>query len=618
MPEASPELNPLFFASVATDPARQLPGAGEIAVANPLRRLEEALDKARSRDPAAVAVVCAALSDHHLEHGRLDRARAYLLEGLIAAESREPAGTVRESAGPSRALRALSLERRDAWLDYLRGEPRATDRLATLLTQADQQGQVLESVILTLYLTLIRVRRGAKKSAATHVLDALNRLRSHSDMLPRVALFASIVLAEAGETDRARVEALRVRILADNQNDTVLAGVAGTVLDRMAEEHGTNERIQQLVSVAIEVSRRRALPDVLQAIVDSTLTLLDADRAFVIRTGPRGPSVVARAGRDPDPGAPSMSIARRALELGREVVAADLGDEAAFNAANSVVALGLRTALCVPMSDGPTILGALYADSRRASHEELFEAAWLVRAFASHAAAAVRNAEQNEAAERAVLLGRELNHDVRNLVSTLQMGLETLSEDGGLEPWATDLVGKLMRVSGLIQRQVAGALSGAQEEPRPVELNKLVHRVCEFSRFDGRKKGVDIRVTDTAVVVLGREDAFTRIVSNLVGNALKYSPAGATIDVVVGTRAVGGEEHAVLVVRDHGAGIPEDALEAIFDSGVQATGHHEGYGLGLGICRRLVEEAGGTIRASNAPDGGARFEVQLPTRNPAR
>jgi signal transduction histidine kinase len=121
----------------------------------------------------------------------------------------------------------------------------------------------------------------------------------------------------------------------------------------------------------------------------------------------------------------------------------------------------------------------------------------------------------------------------------------------------------------------------------------------------------------------------TRAMVNLVKNATEAMPGGGRIQIELrelpsGSGAI---ESLLIGVEDNGPGIPGQSLEAIFDSGHTtrgkgaaaagswAGGHH---GLGLTITRSIVEGAGGRIRAFNLPQGGARFEIELPVRKPGR
>lgn len=584
----------LAYASVPMDPLKLLDPAQR---ARGLPGLEQALLKARLQsDHEAVCRYAVAIADHHLERGRVAEARTHLLEAQVMAMA-HPVGAIQND-----------VELRDAWLGHLLSEPGANERLEELLASVTD-GPPLQFATAALYVAVARAGNGVPDDVLPLVAAAQSSLRkADGEYLPRLSLLAARAYQALGETDLAAVEALRVRVQADSQQNEGLATAASRILEGLGTGTGTDPRVHHLVSVAIEVARQRRLKDVLRSVVTSTVELLDADRAFVIRKQADGPQVVAAHAPRGDPGEPSSSIVRQAVELGREVVSADVGVDAELGHAASVMSLGLRTALCVPMMDGPQVIGAIYADSASATGQALGEAAWLVRAFAAHAVAAVRNAEHLQQTERRMRRAREMNHDVRNLVSSLTMGLSELHDDSALEPWAQALVGQMVDVAKLIRNQVQGSLSDEAPASEPLDLGAIAARVAEFMRFDANERSVTLNVQTSESHVIGTEGGLTRIVSNLLGNALKYAPPSSTVWVCVESQ--GGE--ATLSVRDEGQGLPKGSEEAIFRTGVQAEGHREGHGLGLGICRRLVRESGGSILARNHPDGGAEFVVSLP------
>jgi signal transduction histidine kinase len=104
---------------------------------------------------------------------------------------------------------------------------------------------------------------------------------------------------------------------------------------------------------------------------------------------------------------------------------------------------------------------------------------------------------------------------------------------------------------------------------------------------------------------------FEQVVTNLLTNAVKFSPEGGVITVRLGREADGGVQ---LCVSDEGVGVPLDQREAVFDRFHQAHGgrHLSGMGLGLFIAREIVELHGGTVRVEEPEGGGARFVVLLP------
>jgi two-component system sensor histidine kinase KdpD len=102
-----------------------------------------------------------------------------------------------------------------------------------------------------------------------------------------------------------------------------------------------------------------------------------------------------------------------------------------------------------------------------------------------------------------------------------------------------------------------------------------------------------------------------QVVTNLVDNAIKYSPEGSPVEVSLDLAT---PETAEIAVRDHGGGIPTDRRAAIFQRYYRAHAdtYQSGLGLGLYISRQIVELHGGTISAEFPDDGGSRFVVRLP------
>jgi signal transduction histidine kinase len=107
-----------------------------------------------------------------------------------------------------------------------------------------------------------------------------------------------------------------------------------------------------------------------------------------------------------------------------------------------------------------------------------------------------------------------------------------------------------------------------------------------------------------------------QVVTNLLDNAVKYSPNGGAIKVTLALRRARdtAADWAELSVRDYGLGIPPEQRGQIFERFYQAhgNGHKSGLGLGLYISRQIVELHGGEICAEFPPDGGTRFVVRLP------
>ena len=118
------------------------------------------------------------------------------------------------------------------------------------------------------------------------------------------------------------------------------------------------------------------------------------------------------------------------------------------------------------------------------------------------------------------------------------------------------------------------------------------------------------------LAVLGDEAKIRQVVSNLLGNALRYTPEESPLELAVGRRQDEDGSWSVLEVRDHGPGISEEDQARIFERFYRAdtsrTRETGGSGLGLAIVAAIVGSHGGTVRIIDTPGGGATFQVRLP------
>jgi signal transduction histidine kinase len=137
------------------------------------------------------------------------------------------------------------------------------------------------------------------------------------------------------------------------------------------------------------------------------------------------------------------------------------------------------------------------------------------------------------------------------------------------------------------------------------------------------KGGVHLMLQHDAVLprIVADVDRLTQVVTNLVSNALKFTPPGGQVTVrASGGRRADGTPVLGITVQDTGPGIPQEYLERVFDRYVQApdtqAGNVRGTGLGLTICKRVVQHYSGTIQAANHPNGGALFHITLPACEP--
>ena len=150
----------------------------------------------------------------------------------------------------------------------------------------------------------------------------------------------------------------------------------------------------------------------------------------------------------------------------------------------------------------------------------------------------------------------------------------------------------------------------------PVELSSLVQEVAVDGNFEAQAKGCAVTVECPGTLTTGgAREQLRRAIENVVRNAIRYSPAGTAVGITI-TEDSADSPTALIQVRDHGPGVPEDHLERIFLPFHRVpTGQGEpsgGAGLGLAITERIVLMYGGTVRAENADGGGPIVELKLP------
>jgi len=151
----------------------------------------------------------------------------------------------------------------------------------------------------------------------------------------------------------------------------------------------------------------------------------------------------------------------------------------------------------------------------------------------------------------------------------------------------------------------SGALALHRE---PIDLASIARDVVRSFSDQAQRTGVALASTADGPSTIDADPVRIReVLTNLVSNALRYTPAGGTVGIDL--RRAGGQVE--VTVRDTGTGIAPDAVAGIFDRFSKST-DSPGAGLGLAIAKGLVEAHGGTIRAESAPGQGTRIVFTLP------
>ncbi len=213
-------------------------------------------------------------------------------------------------------------------------------------------------------------------------------------------------------------------------------------------------------------------------------------------------------------------------------------------------------------------------------------------------------------AERAILLS--VSHDLRTPLTSIRGYAEGI-EDGTIEPaQAAEVVG---REAARLERLVGDLLALArlqqgvlEVEREPIDLAAVAREAEERMRPRAREAEVGVSVEGESGPATADHGRALQVVSNLLENAIRVSPAGGTVTV---SAAPGRIE-----VADEGPGLPDAEIPRAFERFHlrESAGHGsaDGAGLGLAIVRELTEAMGGGVEVENLPARGARFTVRLP------
>ncbi|GBC87197.1 Sensor histidine kinase WalK [bacterium HR12] len=216
-----------------------------------------------------------------------------------------------------------------------------------------------------------------------------------------------------------------------------------------------------------------------------------------------------------------------------------------------------------------------------------------------------------------------VSHELRTPVTALLGYAKTLRQPGFAEDptLREEFLERMERQSERLLRLVENLLTASRIESRqlPLSLGRvlfedIVREVLEGLAPDAAR--VAVRVPDDLPVLTTDRQLLSRVLQNLLDNALKYSPEASPCEL----EATAEDGWLVFSVRDHGIGIPAHEIPRIFERFYQvdqsSTRSFRGAGLGLSLVRDLVQHLGGGVEVESAEGEGSRFTVRIPVRHP--
>ena len=295
---------------------------------------------------------------------------------------------------------------------------------------------------------------------------------------------------------------------------------------------------------------------------------------------------------------------------------------------------GLGSGLLVPIGAGDDYLGTLAHGSRADAPRWIASEIMAASVVASDIARLLLEARlvERERALNAELratndyrrdMAMTLAHELRNPVSALWTNLELLSlepDDDERDESVQAMDRAARRIEDMIEDLMALATVSDPERstsPVPVDLSALVGESCQFLAPTAALGGLELRcdITD-GLVVEGELAGLQRLVTNLLSNALKYTPDGGRVDVRLAPDVVDGRDGVRLTCADTGIGIAAselgDVFTPFFRSARPEARRRPGTGLGLAITERVVVGHHGTVGVESVLGEGTTFAVWLP------
>ena len=397
--------------------------------------------------------------------------------------------------------------------------------------------------------------------------------------------------------------------------------------------------LQIMYRTALAVSHTLDIDQLLARIMDLIFEWVEADRGCIMlidhETDELTPAVSRnRKGVQSDA---KLTISRTILDYVMQhkegVLTSDAKDDQRWNPEGSIVTLGVREAIAVPMQGRYGIVGVIYIDTftppgkslpARPANKFSEEHLKLMVAIGHQAALAVEDTSYYSAmvqAERLAAIGQTiatLSHHIKNILQGIRGGSYLIEE--GLKESDNEVIRRGWRIVERNQERISNLvmdmLSFSKErEPEllPGDLNETVQDVIELMQARAAEAEVQLAWQPRPGLpqFLYDSDLLHRAILNVVTNAIDACEKHEGARVEVAIEWTPGDRLIHIVVADNGEGIAADDIKRIF-SVFESRKGARGTGLGLPVSQKIMREHGGEIRVESQPGSGSRFYLELP------
>jgi signal transduction histidine kinase len=410
---------------------------------------------------------------------------------------------------------------------------------------------------------------------------------------------------------------------------------ASKILRDISERKRQEEQERAIYELAMRVNRAAAISDVFEAAMDSIMRSQSADRASILlrdddgvmrfkssrglsekyQRAVEGHSPWKREDLDPQP----IFI--------NDVPSAALDDDLR----SVVLSEGVYALAFIPISYEGKLLGKFMV-YYNAPHPFTPAEIRPVQTMATQVAFAIqrqqternlerlvdeRTASLREAVQQMEEFSYTISHDLRAPLRAMQVYSQALLEDfaEALPADGVRYVKRLAENSARLDKMILDVLSFSRiargnHTMEPVALDKLVRDIVQHYP-EMQPPEAELMISELSDVI-GHEPSLTQVISNLLGNAVKFVPNGVKPQVKVWTE--NGGSHVKMFVQDNGIGIAPEYQHRLFNmfERIHPELHYEGTGVGLAIVRKAVERMGGKFGVESSPGTGSKFWIQLP------
>lgn len=470
----------------------------------------------------------------------------------------------------------------------------------------------------------------------------------------RVVIGQSEMIFTAGAEPHAPSElAAKINMIARNElseSSAIISRIKqseGSQILRHPELAGSRWLKDALTNLAVmyetseAISRISDIDQLLNHIMQRVFASIQPDRGCIMLqdadTGEFTPTAVHYAENvdNEEQMSISQTIVDWVLKRNEGVIVLDAAHDERFGAAQSIVKLGIREAICVPLAGRHETLGVMYIDIKSDSKDVLEtqkpikfndDHLKLMIAIAHQAGLAIEDSRFYQAmvqAERLAAVGQtiaSLSHHIKNILQGLRAGSYVL--EMGLEEEKLDLVRKgwttVQKNQDKIYNLVMDMLSYSKDrEPalEMVELNHIVKEVAELMepRAKDFNAKLEVNLAEHLPPLAADPDGIHRALLNIVTNAIDAVEGVPRACVVIETSLDPSGRYQHIAIRDNGVGVPESRKEYIFQI-FNSTKGERGSGLGLAVSQKILHEHNGQIRLESELGKGSCFTLDIPVR----